>query len=70
MPEREDTSSPTGMIAFGVFFLVAALLWVFVFPGDNRRTPEAVGVPGLIVCGLILIGGGLRRRAKRSRDHG
>jgi hypothetical protein len=67
----KETKSPGGAIAGGIFFLVVGLIatvQTLADPGrvGYRGTPFAVLAGGMLICGILLLLGGLKARSMRA----
>ena len=67
----KETRSPGGAIAGGIFFLVVGLIatvQTLADPGrvSYRGTPFAVLAGGMLICGVLMLLGGLKARSMRA----
>ncbi|MFT7710999.1 hypothetical protein ACMT9Y_08560 [Clavibacter tessellarius] len=69
----KETRSPAGAIGGGIFFLafgLIAAIQTLADPGrvGYRGTPFAVLAAGMLICGVLMLLGGLKARSMRARD--
>jgi hypothetical protein len=68
----KETKSPGGAIGGGIFFLVFGLIASVQTLADPDRvgyrgTPFAVLAVGMLLCGVLMLLGGLKARSMRAR---